>query len=133
MAGSTATKRLPKISLERTDHGKLSRLADVLFEKDPALADRLADELDRATVVEDGTLPAKTVRMGSLVTFAVEGEDAQTVQLVFPGEADIAANRLSILTPIGAALIGLSAGQSIIWPTRDGRSRNLHVLEVRAG
>jgi regulator of nucleoside diphosphate kinase len=50
--------------------------------------------------------------------------------LVFPGQADIAAGKISILTPIGAALIGLSQGQSIDWKTRDGRSRQLTILSV---
>jgi regulator of nucleoside diphosphate kinase len=49
---------------------------------------------------------------------------------VYPGEADIAQNRVSILTPIGAALIGLSVGQSIAWSARDGRQQVLTVLSV---
>ena len=55
----------------------------------------------------------------------------QTVTLVYPGEADIARGRISVLTPIGAALIGLSAGQSIDWETRSGSIKRLTVLDVR--
>ena len=51
--------------------------------------------------------------------------------LVYPGEADIEQGKISILTPIGAALIGLSKGQSIDWATRTGEIRRLTVLEVR--
>ena len=54
------------------------------------------------------------------------------VTLVFPGEADIAQGKISILTPIGAALIGLSAGQSIDWTARDGRIHRLKVESVEA-
>ncbi|MBB3464346.1 regulator of nucleoside diphosphate kinase [Rhizobium sp. BK377] len=66
--------------------------------------------------------------MGFEVRFTSDlGEDRQ-VTLVFPGEADIAEGKISILTPIGVALIGLKTGQSIDWTARDGR---LHRLTVR--
>jgi regulator of nucleoside diphosphate kinase len=68
--------------------------------------------------------------MGSTVTFKPDTGDAKTVTLVFPGEADISEGKVSILTPIGTALIGLSAGQSIMWTARDGRRHELSVLAV---
>ena len=132
MANRAKVQRLPKILLGRTDHQRLQRLADALYEKDATAADQLAEELDRAQVVEDAEVPAKTVRMGSLVTFALDAEPEQQVTLVFPGEADIAQGRLSILTPVGAALIGLSAGQHIVWPTRSGKDRDLRVIAVQS-
>ncbi len=52
------------------------------------------------------------------------------MQLVFPGQADIGAGKISILTPIGTALIGLSEGQSIVWTARDGKERRLTVIKV---
>jgi regulator of nucleoside diphosphate kinase len=52
------------------------------------------------------------------------------VTLVYPAEADIAEGRISVLTPVGTALIGLRAGQSITWRTRDGRKQVLTVLRV---
>lgn len=55
----------------------------------------------------------------------------QTVTLVYPGEADIAQGKISVLTPIGAALIGLRAGHSISWETRSGDIKRLTVLTVR--
>ena len=54
----------------------------------------------------------------------------QTVTLVYPREADIAEGKVSVLTPIGTALIGLAEGQSILWPTRTGTSKRLTVLKV---
>ena len=50
--------------------------------------------------------------------------------LVYPREADIADGKVSVLTPIGTALIGLAEGQSILWPTRTGASKRLTVLKV---
>ena len=55
----------------------------------------------------------------------------QTVTLVYPNEADIAKGRVSVLTPIGTALIGLASGNSINWRTRPGDMKRLTVLQVR--
>ena len=87
-------------------------------------------ELDRARVVEDARIAADVVRMGSTLRFTSDLGEDRSVTLVFPGEADIAEGKISILTPIGAALIGLSAGQSIDWTARDGRIHRLTVESV---
>jgi regulator of nucleoside diphosphate kinase len=71
--------------------------------------------------------------MGSRVTFRddVTGQ-VRTVKLVYPGEADVAQGTISVLTPIGAALIGLSVSQSIEWDTVSGGRRSLTVLAADA-
>ena len=92
-------------------------------------ADDLLHELDRASVVPDATVPGDIVRMGSLVRFRT-GRDTRSVTLVYPAEADIASARVSVLTPVGTALIGLRAGQSITFRTRDGRPQMLTVLNM---
>jgi regulator of nucleoside diphosphate kinase len=56
----------------------------------------------------------------------------QTVTLVYPQEADISKGRISVLTPIGTALIGLPVGKSIDWATRTGETKRLTVLKVCA-
>jgi regulator of nucleoside diphosphate kinase len=72
--------------------------------------------------------------MGSTVGFVVEETGEQrTVKLVYPGEADIEQGRVSILTPVGAGLIGLRVGQSISWPTRSGEERLLRIESVSRG
>jgi regulator of nucleoside diphosphate kinase len=68
--------------------------------------------------------------MGSTVAFRSDDGQQRQVTLVYPGEADFARGRVSVLTPIGAALIGLSPGQSIAWTARDGRQHRLTVLSV---
>ena len=68
--------------------------------------------------------------MGSIVEFRSDTGQQRRVALVFPGDADFAQGRISILTPIGAALIGVSPGQSIAWTARDGRRHRLTVLTV---
>ncbi|HLP70455.1 MAG TPA: nucleoside diphosphate kinase regulator [Rhizobium sp.] len=125
--------RLPAIVISRSEHERLSKLADVLEERDPHAAEQLATELDRASIVEDANMAPGVVHIGSVAEFRIDGEPSQTAQLVFPGDADISRHRISVLTPVGAALLGLSAGQTIEWTARDGRSRRLTVLAVQNG
>ena len=96
----------------------------------PDIAEELLAEMDRATVVAADALPADVVRMGSTVTFRTADGRTRRVTLVFGGAADISLDRISILTPVGTALIGLAVGQSITWTTRDGREQELTVVSV---
>jgi regulator of nucleoside diphosphate kinase len=121
--------RVPDIVLSHVDHDRLAALADAALDRLPELAETLLTELDRASVVADDRVPDGVVRMGSMVEY--EARDGRLrVQLVYPELADISAGRISVLTPIGTALLGLSAGQSIEWQTRDGRRQELKVLAV---
>jgi Transcription elongation factor len=129
MAPEKKRQRKPAIVMTRADHERLSRLAESVAADNSTLADELFAELDRARIVA-GRLPAGTIGMGSTLRFTTDAGEDRTVTLVYPGEADIAAGKISILTPIGAALIGLSAGQSINWTARDGRTHRLTVESV---
>lgn len=121
--------RLPEIILGGTDHARLKSLATAALDSLPDTAEELLAELDRATIVADESVPPDVVRMGSIVEFR-SGGDRKRVSLVFPAEADIEAGKISVLTPIGAALIGLSKGESITWSARDGRSHELTIVAV---
>jgi len=116
--------------MTRTDHERLSRLIDTPSTRNSAVAELLGIELDRARIVPDEKIPSYTVRMGSELQFTSDLDEDKLVQLVYPGEADISQNKISILTPIGTALIGLSTGQSIDWTARDGRVHRLTVESV---
>ena len=95
------------------------------------LYEGLLDEIDRATICRRSDIPSDVVTMGSDVTFVDAKSGAErTVRLVYPGDADISTGRISILTPIGAGLIGLSVGQSINWPDR-GDDHMLTIVAVR--
>ncbi|PZR95394.1 MAG: nucleoside diphosphate kinase regulator [Stutzerimonas stutzeri] len=126
---SQKTHRKPKIIVGEIDHERLTGLATTALDRIPEVAEELLAEMDRAKVVAPAKLPADVVRMGSFVTFDSDSAQHRRVQLVYPGEADIEQGRISVLTPIGAALIGLAAGQSIAWTARDGKK---HVLTVTA-
>lgn len=126
-----SSRGMPAIIVSELDQQRLSGLAAAAVERMPDVADDLLAEMERATVVPADELPQNVVRMGSSVEFESDDGRRRHVRLVFPNEADIAKGQISILTPIGAALIGLSEGQSIMWTTRDGRDRKLTVLSVR--
>lgn len=129
MSRDTGIAPLPEIILGEREYETLSALAAAAVQRMPEVAEALRLELDRATVVESEAVPPGIVRLGSRVTYLAEGAERQ-VTLVMPSEADISAGRVSILTPIGAALIGLSAGQTIAWTSRDGRLHRLRVVAV---
>lgn len=121
----------PVIHLLTAEHDMLSGLALGAEHRHPQASAMLLAELDRAELCERGDLPEQTVVMNSRIEFVDEGTGARrTVQLVYPGDADIAAGRISILTPIGAGLIGMKAGHSISWPDRDGHDRLLRIVSV---
>ncbi|WP_119275200.1 nucleoside diphosphate kinase regulator [Taklimakanibacter deserti] len=120
----------PVISISASDHARLMKLADSIATGNAPVADDLFGELERANIVADNAIANDIVRMGSCVRFEDEKGTARIVTLVFPGEADIAEGRLSILTPVGTALIGLTVGQSILWTGRDGQQHRLTVLAV---
>ena len=125
---------LPPITIIRGDMEKLIRLADAADGRFAQTGDFLAREIDRAEVIEDFERRPGLVAMGSRVTFRdnTTGQ-TRTITLVYPEDADVAQNRISVLTPIGAALIGLSVSQSIEWQTLEGKSRSLTVTAVDAG
>ena len=124
----TASTR-PPLVLSEIDAERLSALALQNEAAHPVAAGLLLDELERAQVRR--RVGPDVVGMNSTVEFLDEAHgEARTVQLVYPDEADIAAGRISIMTPVGAGLIGLKAGQSILWPDRGGETRVLRILRV---
>jgi regulator of nucleoside diphosphate kinase len=121
---------MPAILVGANDQQRLTMLALDALQRVPDVATELLAEMERAEVVN--AVPSSVVQMGSRVTFVADDGQERSVVLVYPGQADIGVGRISILTPIGTALIGLSEGQSIAWTTRDGRRRRLTVLRVEA-
>ena len=119
-----------QILISDTDHGRLTSLARALLDRAPETADELLSEMDRAVITDAAAMPADVVRMGSIVTVRAEGGETQRIMLVYPGEADIAENRISVLTPMGTALIGAATGQAVCWSSRGGRELSVTVEAV---
>ena len=131
MNSTVKAKARPPILLCESDADRIADLAVGVESRLPQVAAMLLKEIDRARVVKDGALPVDVVGMGSRVRFRDESAGTErTVRLVYPSEADIEAGKVSILTPIGAGLIGLREGQSIRWEDRDGHPKVLQVITV---
>jgi regulator of nucleoside diphosphate kinase len=121
-----------RIVVRQDDAARLERLLAMSGRlRDCEAITALQDELDRAEVVDAVSMPADVVAMGTCVRFVDEDSgDEQEVVLVYPAEADPARGRISVLAPVGSALLGLRVGQSIEWPLPNGRNRRLRVSSV---
>ncbi|MDF1856610.1 nucleoside diphosphate kinase regulator [Pseudooceanicola sp.] len=125
------TKRNPRIVINADDLPHLEGLADGMMKRQPALADRLFDEIGRARIAAPSKMPKNVVSMGSTVTYRDEttGQE-KSVTLVYPEEADISQLRVSVMTPIGVSLLGLAEGASFHWDTRENQRRMLTIIRV---
>lgn len=94
-------------------------------------SDELSEELDRAIVVSMAQLPSDVVTMHALFTYADQLTGTlREIELVYPDEADSTHGKISVLTPVGSAMIGLRVGQEIAWGFPDGTTRRLRVVSV---
>lgn len=122
----------PPIHLSERESDLVGNLALRAEHKHPVVAAMLLAEIERAEIHSDDQLPDGVVTMGAEVDFVDEkSSQLRTVQLVMPADANISLGRISILTPMGAALYGLSTGQSIDWPDLSGHPRRIRILAVR--
>jgi len=121
--------REPPIILIKDDFDKLSKLA--ALRNNSPVAEYLAHELDRAEVVEGPSRAGSIARLGSRILFRDPTKRGSSeVTLVMPNEADIGKGYISVMTPVGAALLGLAKGQAITFTLPNGAARTLAVLEV---
>ncbi len=122
---------LPEITLLASDHARLQNVAVGAMSSSPDIASFLLNELDRATIVQKDRAPS-AVKMGSLVRYRDDYSGrVRQVRVVYPSEVDAETGRISVLTPVGAVLIGLTAGQSMGWRDRRGNAKTLTVLNVQ--
>lgn len=126
----TGLRSHPAIFIPAMDYERLVAMAESAARREPDVATFLMQQLDRASTEERGA-GDDSVRMQAHVRFRDEATGlVREVQLVYPQQADPASGRISILTPVGIALIGLSKGQSMTWKDRSGQPKSLTVLEV---
>jgi regulator of nucleoside diphosphate kinase len=121
----------PCIFVCRTDLEQLERLLPEMSGARTEASALLAEELERAEICEASEMPARVVRLGSRVRFRdVDSGRERTIRLVAPADADSAEGRISILTPVGAALLGLPEEQPFSWRAAGGAIRSIEVLQV---
>ena len=121
-----------RIIVTELDASRLHRVLEQYARgRNAAACEALEDELDVAEVVEPAEVPPDVVTMNSRVRFVDErsGEEHE-VTLVYPFAANVDEGRVSILAPIGAALLGLSVGQTIEWPMPGGQIKRVRVVAV---
>jgi len=123
--------RRPPVHMIDSEADALTSLALGVEDRLPEVSELLLDEISRATIHTAERVPADVVTMRSTVSFTDEASGAEhSVQLVYPKDVDISAGKISILTLIGAGLIGLRESQSIVWPDRSGHERVLRITRV---
>jgi len=123
----------PEITVSMQDLELLESILDTLPASDDACRDALLEELARAHVIDAGDVPPTVVSMNSKVRFEIESPKEEfCLTLCFPKASEARQDALSVLTPIGTALLGMSEGSFIEWPRRDGQMIRVKVLEVLA-
>lgn len=121
----------PDVYIDRAVVDQLENLAYANMDRNPLAANRLLEEIDRAIVLNSSELSSDIVTIGSEVTFRDNATgNMRTAILTMPTDADISNHRISIMTPIGAALIGIRKGETIWWQTVDNEVRELTIHDV---
>jgi regulator of nucleoside diphosphate kinase len=116
------------IILTQEDYEKLTNLLRSTHFK---ASEHLEEEISRAQVVPQADVPHDVVTMNSRVIFLDEetGKESEVI-LVYPQDANVTAKKISILAPVGIALIGLRVNQSIDWPLPNGSTRKIKIVSV---
>ena len=130
MSMQAMTDPLPHILISQSEEKRLTAIATAAAKRSPQVAAVLLRELERADVLPESEMPSNVVRIDSIVEFEVDDGRRLKVQLVLPKHADILVGKISVLTPVGAALIGLSPGLAMEWSGNDGKERLLRVRAV---
>lgn len=120
----------PRIILTSQDLDRLEALLDTLPAGGFPGKSELQAELDRAEVVAPEAVSPDVVTMNSKVRFALESGEEFCLTLVYPKDMDGSAERISILAPVGSALLGLSVGDHIEWPRPGGGMMKVQLVEV---
>ena len=119
------------ITLSRLDVERIEGLLDAPELRDSPVAARLRAEFDRADIVEPAQMPHDVVSMNSSADCVDESNGKHhTLTLVYPKDADANAGRISVLAPVGSALLGLRVGQRIDWPGQAGKTHRLKVTAI---
>lgn len=107
------------------------RIKHILSFQNSTEFENLEIELDRAKIVEECEIPTGLVKMNTKFKFEVINDKKEMViTIVYPEEANFAEGKVSVLAPLGSALIGLQLNQEINWKFPDGKIKRLKILEV---
>lgn len=121
----------PDVIISSLDAERLERLLASLPEDAFPGKTELEAELARAEIVEPRDVPPTVVSMNSTVRFRVASTAKEfTLTLVYPRDMDGSSSKISILAPVGSALLGLSQGDEIEWPKPGGGTLRVRIEEI---
>ncbi len=121
----------PTIIINELDAERIDRLLEQPAFASLPIASALNDELDRAQMCAPQDMPANVVTMNSQVKFRdLTTGEVRTRTLVYPAQTTDSSTQLSVMAPVGAALIGLRTGDTIHWELPGGTATHLEVLEL---
>ncbi len=121
---------LPAITVAEEDYNRLAALLEKTNDT-TGVADSLDEELGRAELRPLVEVPDGIVVMNALITFKDQDSGKEhKLELVYPHQADGSPDRISIMAPAGAAMLGLSIGDSIEWPVKGRKPLHLKVVNV---
>jgi regulator of nucleoside diphosphate kinase len=121
----------PELTISSLDADRLYKLIETLPKNSLLGIEELEAELARANIVEPSKVPPTTVTMNSTVKFAVaSSQDEFELTLVYPKDIDASGHKISILAPVGSALLGLSQGDEIEWPKPGGGLIKVTIKEI---
>ena len=121
----------PAIIINEFDAERIDRLLEQPAYANSPVASSLNDELDRAQMCSPQTMPADVVTMNSEVKFRDLSSGEERVRtLVFPAQLTDSNTQLSVMAPVGAALLGLRVGDTIHWELPGGATTHLEVLAL---
>lgn len=121
----------PDILLSKTDVERLEKLIDSLPPDRTPGIQNLEQELERGTLADAREIPPSVVTMNSRVRFRVDSSNKEfCLTLVYPKDVKADGSTVSILAPVGSALLGLSEGDAIEWPTQNGKLQHVRIEEI---
>jgi len=121
----------PPITISTLDAARLERMLESLDGQQIPNKEDLQVELDRANIVKPEDMPHNVVTMNSTVIFRMESSPTEySLTLVYPSEMDDGTGKISVLAPVGGALLGLREGDEISWPKPGGGLLKVHILKV---
>jgi regulator of nucleoside diphosphate kinase len=121
----------PKIVISSLDAARLEKLIESLPDHAFPGRDDLEAELARAEIVEPSEIPPTVVTMNSTVRFKIESSSEEFhLTLVYPQDVDASGGTISILAPVGSALLGLSKGDEIEWPKPGGGMLRVRIEDI---
>jgi regulator of nucleoside diphosphate kinase len=129
MASIASSK--PKIVISTLDAARIEALLENMTNQTFPGREELEAELSRAELLAPEQIPPNVVTMNSTVTFRMlESDRSFSLTLVYPRDADASGTRLSVLAPVGSALLGLAIGDEIEWPKPGGGVLRVRIEEI---